>query len=137
MKQRSTAALSVGLFLLVMGGTVQSAQEKQTLETRVQQLEFQISADSATIETLLLDVQTLQAQQAKVNSYLVAQAEQAELMAKTLDSSEAEGFAQGINYTSRELLLAGWRAQIATQRTNVPGMEKKPGATKTAGRAGR
>jgi len=137
MKQRSTAALSVGLFLLVMGGTVQSAQEKQTLEARVQQLEFQTSADTATIESLLLDVQTLQAQQAKVHSYLVAQAEQAELMAKTLDESEAEGFTKGINFHSRELLIAGWRAQIATQRANVPGMEKKPGAAEKAGRARR
>jgi uncharacterized coiled-coil protein SlyX len=137
MKQRSTAALSVGLLLLVMGGTVQSAQEKQTLEARVQQLEFQTSADAATIETLLLDVQTLQAQQAKVTSYLTAQAKEAGRLSKTLDTAEAQGFAQGINYPARESLLAGWRAQIATQLTNVPGAKEKPGETKTARRTTR
>ncbi|MCA8979836.1 MAG: hypothetical protein KDC14_07400 [Planctomycetes bacterium] len=137
MKHRSTAALSVGLFLLVMGGTVQSAQEKQTLEARVQQLEFQTSADTATIQTLLGDVQTLQAKQAKVESYLVAQAEEAERMARVLDDAEAKGYTQGINYPAREALLAGWRAQIATQRANVPGSEKKPAAPTQGRRASR
>lgn len=137
MKQSSTAALSVGLFLLVMGGTVHSAQEKQTLEERVQQLEFQTSADAATIETLLLDVRTLQAQQAKVQSYLTAQAEEAERMSKTLDIAEAEGFTKGINYPAREALLAGWRAQIATQRANVPGTDKQPDAPAQGRRAAR
>lgn len=137
MKQFSTAAISVGLFLLVMGGTVQSAQEKRTLEQRVQELEFQISADAASMQTLLGDVKTLQAQQAKVQSYLAAQAEEAADLAKTLDNAEAAGFAQGINYHARELLLAGWREQIATQRANVPGLEKKPDPAGTGRRADR
>lgn len=137
MIQRSTAALSVGMFLLVMGGSVQSAQEKQTLETRVQQLEFQISTDSAVVMTLLDDVKKLQAHQAQVNSYLAAQVAQAQALAKTLDESEAEGFAQGINFRSRELLLAGWREQIATQQKNVPGTETKPAAPEQGRRAAR
>ena len=47
----------------------------------------------------------------------------AQAMAQVLDEAEAQGFAAGINYQSRETLLAGWRKQLATFQDLGP---KKP-----------
>ncbi len=137
MKQSSTLAVSVGLFLLALGGTVQSAQEKGTLEERVQDLEFQLKANRDVVDSLLAEVKDLQAHKASVETYLTAQALQAEAMAATLDESEREGFTQGINFKSREVLLAGWRDQLSELRANVPGMEKPRGDSKESRRATR
>jgi len=130
MNQRTTFVLSAGLFLLALGGSVQSAQEKKSLETRVQELEFQTAVDAETVQALMLDVQALQAHRSAVEHYLHAQAAEAQRMAATLNTSEEEGFTSGINFRSRELLLEGWHAQLEVLRKDVPGekLKKKPGA---------
>jgi hypothetical protein len=41
-------------------------------------------------------------------------------MESVLDESEKAGFTYGINASSRELLLSGWRDQLAAQQENLP-----------------
>jgi len=137
MKQRSSTALAVGLFLLALGGSVQSSQDKKTLETRVQELEFQVSVDAEMIQTLLLDIGALQTHRAQAENYFRAQSDEASRMAKVLDESEKEGFTSGINFHSRELLLGGWRSQLEVQGEDVPGAKLKLGTPKGEHRASR
>lgn len=54
-------------------------------------------------------------------------------LSRTLDSAEQKGFTAGINPSSREVLLSGWRAQLAKLQKNVPSLTKKK-AEETAGR---
>jgi len=62
----------------------------------------------------------------EVLKFLDAQAASCKTFAAVLDQSEALGFTQGINFESREVMLAGWRAHLAV-------MEKVPDAKKLAG----
>lgn len=56
--------------------------------------------------------------------YLDRQSRSADDMLSTLDRSEAEGFTAGINYRSREVLLAGWRSQLRETKKDLPGGQK-------------
>ena len=58
-------------------------------------------------------------------AYLNSVSKTAAEMSKTLDSVEAKGFTAGINPSSRETLLAGWRSQLAALQKNVPSLEKE------------
>lgn len=59
--------------------------------------------------------------------YLDRQSRAAEDMLSTLDRSEAEGFTAGINYRSRELLLAGWRSHLREVKKDLPGTQQPNG----------
>ncbi len=58
-------------------------------------------------------------------AYLEALSKTSAQMSKTLDSAEEKGFTAGINPSSRETLLSGWRAQLAKLQQNVPSLKKK------------
>ena len=104
-----------GLFLLtsislpVQGQT----QDSDALEARVAALEQELG-------TLQEENAQLLARLDKTQAYLQAQANAAAKMLETLDQSEAEGFTKGINYQSRETLLAGFRAFWKGVGTGVP-----------------
>jgi len=70
-------------------------------------------------------VVALEAKVEKIESYLGDQAKAAAALDKKLDESEKAGFTYGINPSSREALLAGFRAFTAGAQKNVPGEKKK------------
>jgi hypothetical protein len=72
-------------------------------------------------DAVLARLEILEKQMTQVQTWIQAQAKQAEALAAAVESSEKEGFVYGINPKSREVLLAAWRAHAATLRAAVPG----------------
>jgi hypothetical protein len=72
-------------------------------------------------DAVLARLEILEKQMAQVQTWIQAQAKQAETLAAAVEASEKEGFVYGINPKSREVLLAAWRAHAATLRAAVPG----------------
>jgi len=90
------------------------------LEERVAALETELAAErKKNEETRALLEQSI--------AYLDVQAQSAKTMLTTLDDVEREGFTPGINFRSREILLAGMRAVWGSTQQGVP---KLPGAAK-------
>jgi hypothetical protein len=90
---------------------------QQGLEGRVATLETQLALTSKrNDETRALLEQTL--------AYLDKQGTASDALLGVLDESEKAGFAMGENWHSRELLLAGLRAYLGTQK----GAPKVPAA---------
>ncbi len=54
-------------------------------------------------------------------SYLERRSKAAAELARVLSASEEAGFTFGINPNSREILLAGWRKELADRQKGVPG----------------
>ncbi|MEW6072578.1 MAG: hypothetical protein AB1726_08305 [Planctomycetota bacterium] len=111
-----------------------SAQEAATpdLAARVTSLE----------KELALTRKELAAARALVDetvSYLGAQAEGARAMLAALDAAEEAGFTAGINFRSREILLAGLRSRWGAMATGLPKPPKAepPPAAGPAAPAGR
>ena len=119
--QKLILVLAAGAALFTISGSAQVAQDNATLEERVAELERALEearaplaglSDSAAAEAATLDAVTV---------YLQSQAKQAAEMTRTLATAEKQGFVAGINYPSRETLLAGWRSQLAAQQKGLPG----------------
>lgn len=87
------------------------AKRVEALETEVQALRTELKATRA-----LLD---------ETSRYLESQARAAKDLQGTFDAAEKAGYTAGINFRSRELLLAGWRSYTGTLQKGVPG--RKPG----------
>ena len=106
--------VSTGWFLR---GDAQEAGQDSPLEARVVALEKALAdEEKAHTETRAILDQTVE--------YLQASSQSAGRMMGVLDSVEAAGFTAGINYKSREMLLAGLRDQYRTAQASVP--QSKP-----------
>jgi len=120
------AAVVAGLW----SGATPRAQAPQgpTLDERVAALERALADEEAQhAETrALLDTTLI---------YLDAQSQAANKLLAVLDQAEAEGFTAGINFRSRELLLAGFRAYWGTKGKGLP-EPKTPPQAQEAGRVG-
>jgi len=119
--QKLILALAASAALFTISGSAQVAQDNATLEERVAELEQALEearsqlaglSESAAVEAATLDAVTV---------YLQNQAKQAAEMTTTLAKAEKQGFVAGINYPSRETLLAGWRSQLLAQQKGLPG----------------
>ncbi|MBK9387911.1 MAG: hypothetical protein IPN34_24095 [Planctomycetes bacterium] len=77
--------------------------------------------ESRPSDAVLARLEILEKQMTQVQTWIQAQAKQAEALAAALDTSEKEGFIYGINPKSREVLLVAFRAHAATLREAVPG----------------
>ena len=77
-------------------------------------------------DAVLTRLEILEKQVSQMQTWIQAQAKQAESLAAALDTSEKEGFIYGINPKSREVLLAAFRAHAATLRAAVPGQAPAP-----------
>jgi len=96
---------------------------QQDLTARVAALEEELAASKKkNDETRALLEQTL--------AYLETQVQGAKTLLTVLDESEREGFTPGINFRSRELMLAGFRAYWGGMQQGLPKVPPKavPGA---------
>jgi len=95
------------------------------LEARVAKLEEELAAQKQkNEETRRLLEQTV--------AYLGGRAKGAQTLLGVLDQAEELGFTAGINFQSREALLAGWRAYWGETEKGLPKLPeppKEPGAT--------
>lgn len=113
------AALGAGLASFNGAPSIEGAQDdRQDLQTMVIELQSEVqelrtmaeNSERVTRETI---------------AYLTTLSKTSSELSKTLDSAEEKGFTAGINPSSRETLLSGWRAQLAKLQENVPSLTKK------------
>lgn len=69
---------------------------------------------------LVAQVQELELKVLALEKWVAAQQTQSKLTVAALDQAEAAGFVPGINYSSREILLAAWRAEAAQVQGPAP-----------------
>jgi hypothetical protein len=101
----------------------QVAQEAEAPEQAVEaspDLLKRIQALEAEVADLRAKQVEAKGQLEKTLTYLQRQAKSADAMLATLDASESEGFVAGINYHSREILLAGLRSYLDEVKKDVP-----------------
>lgn len=97
--------VAVGLALgqSLASSTLASAQDPFT----------QDPVDKPADDALAAKVQELELKVTALESWVAAQQAQATLTVAALAEAEAAGFTAGINFKSREILLAAWRAEAA------------------------
>jgi len=102
------------LLLAVFSGMCQPPVhgQDQTLENRVAQLERRLADTEALLDETV--------------GYLHTMAKASSSMLEVLDQSQELGFTAGINFKSREVLLAGFRAYWANAMKDVPGVPVEP-----------
>ena len=106
--------LLAALSLLLAAALTHGQDETQaSLEDRVAALQVEVATLRTDLEEARTDLETVQA-------FLEKSAKEAEAMRGVLDQSEEAGFTFGINPRSREILLQGWRKQLANQAKGLP-----------------
>lgn len=96
-----------------------AARPQDAQEARVAALEIELAAlRKQNDETRALLEETV--------GYLNEQASAAKSLLGTLDRSEEAGFTKGINFQSREILLAGFRAYWGAAEKGVPKLPASP-----------
>lgn len=124
--------LAAGLCLLVSGlafarSPVASAAQGGSTDERVATLERELSITNARLLAAEKELKDAVGLLEQVSTYLEVQGQASDAMMTTLEASEAAGFAWGENFRSREILLAGWRDQLAAVKQSLP--RAKPVAT--------
>jgi putative NADPH-quinone reductase len=132
MRNAILPAVLLGAALFATGAWSDERVQNADLESRVADLETQLSESRRALEQLSRDQAELRATDQAVLAYLGRQAAAANTMQTVLDSVEAKGFTAGINPDSRTTLLAGLRT-LFTHTADVP----KAGAQQTAPANGR
>ena len=66
-------------------------------------------------------VEALEGRVVAVEGYLAAQVEADKALLTAVDRSVDQGFTAGINFPSRETLVAAWRARAAAAAKGLPG----------------
>jgi chromosome segregation ATPase len=127
-------ALGLGAALFALTGSAQNSQEKADLSQKVEALEkelVQAKAEIAGFETALTkNTETLD----QIARWIEGQADSAAGLASTLDAAEDQGFTAGINFGSRETLLAGWRKALSETQKGLGKGKAKTEAKGTARR---
>lgn len=112
--QRSTPILFLAGGVVAVGlalGQSLASSGPERLQDPVEQ-----PADPA----LLATVEALQQRVTTLEAWVAAQQAQSKLTFAALAAAEAAGFTAGINFKSREILLAAWRAEEATVQAAGP-----------------
>jgi hypothetical protein len=112
MKETTRLALAgLGAAMLVLAASASSPAEVD-LTQRVETLELDLERARQKVTGLSEEVARTGAVLDRLQKWVAAQAEGAKSLSATLDTSEQQGFTAGINFTSRETLLAGWRQSL-------------------------
>lgn len=107
-----------GLTALVAGlglGTEATSTEQDALEKRVQALETKLAEGANAI-----------ARVEAIEEYLAAQSAADAAVIKAVDEAVDQGFTSGINFKSRETLVAAWKARAEAAAANLPAPKKAP-----------
>jgi hypothetical protein len=106
----------VGLLGALVCGTAFSQQGggKDDLEARV-------AAQEQRIDELARELSETRALLDEAVTYQKARSKAAQAMLPVFQTAEDKGYTAGINYESREVLLAGWRKFMADAGKGLPG----------------
>jgi hypothetical protein len=124
------ALLCAGVALVALRGEAGEVHGQDDLEARVEALEQAAVKLGAANAELAEGFGLNRALIDETIAYLEAQSKSAQALTETLAESEALGYTAGINFESRELLLAGWRARLKAIQKDLPGVEQKAPAKK-------
>ena len=106
-------------------GLASSNAVPQRAQDDAQDLEAIVLGLQSEVDDLRETVENSERVTRETIAYLEGLSKTSAEMSKTLDSAEQKGFTAGINPSSRETLLSGWRAQLKKLQQNVPSLEKK------------
>ncbi|MDP6538281.1 MAG: hypothetical protein QF903_03270 [Planctomycetota bacterium] len=126
MRTSITQALLAGAALLSLAGAPQDPDGGARLAERVDSLERELSTTRASLAALTTEASSTADLARRTAAWARAQAAAATAMTATLDAAEGAGFTKGINFTSREILLAGWRRSLAALGEDLPGGAARP-----------
>jgi len=133
MKTVSVLVLASAVVIVAASGFSRSAASdvQDPVTHKIEILEQDLLSNRQKTEALAAELGETKAALLKTLRYLDAQAKVAQAMETTLDDSEKAGFTYGINPESRQLLLKGWREQLAGAQKDVPALpESKPDPAK-------
>ena len=124
--------LGLGLTQVPDRSVAASAQEAgQDDTTQDEGLSARVDALEAEVVALKQQVATATALVEESARYLAGAKARSEALLTTFDAVEKAGFTAGINFHSRELLLAGMRAYAADEAKGLPGAKQpEPAAGK-------
>lgn len=108
--------IGVGLVVIVaLAGAARGGHQQPQVD-----LEARVAALEAELQRAAARALELEERAERLERYVASLARSSESLAAALQAAEEAGFTAGINPRSRELLLAGWRAHLATQRAGLP-----------------
>jgi hypothetical protein len=111
------APTAVLLSLFLGLGLAQDPPPDESLTQRVAALEEEVAA-------LRKEVDAGKALAEETTRYLAGAKQRSDALLGTFDEAEKLGFTAGINFTSREVLLAGLRAYVRDEAAGLPGAKK-------------
>jgi hypothetical protein len=106
------------------------AQDPPAEETQDQALSRRVEVLEQELATMKLEVEAGKTLDLETARYLAGAQERSEALLAVFDEAEKKGFIAGINFTSREVLLAGLRAYVRDEAVGIP-QPKQPEAKKT------
>jgi septal ring factor EnvC (AmiA/AmiB activator) len=118
--QLSFAAAALALLATSMAYTSSSAQSQDPVGQRLDAMQKDILDSRTRMEQAVEELKGARKTLEEAQKYIEAQSKAAKAMAEVLDQSEKEGFTYGINASSREVLLRGWREQLDALQAGVP-----------------
>lgn len=119
---------SAAFVVLAVGTGLAFSQGQGTPDAskKIEVLENDLISTRQKTEAMVLELVETKTMLAKTIQYLDAQAKNAAAMSAALDDSERAGFTFGINPESRQILLRGWREQLAAMQAEVPTLTVAP-----------
>lgn len=132
MKKLLPTGIALALFLSL--GLAQPPVQEPAPKPNVDSAQGDAKSDvSARLKALEAEVATLKAELAasktmldETTRYLAGAKSRSEALLKTFDVAQEQGFTAGINFTSRETLLAGLRAYAKGESEGLPGAKPAP-----------
>jgi hypothetical protein len=120
MKHQLIFAASALALLATSMAYTSSAQSQDPIGARLDAMQKDILDSRTRMEQAVEELKGTRKTIEEAQKYIEAQSKAAKAMAEVLDESEKQGFTYGINAGSREVLLAGWRAQLEKLQAGVP-----------------
>ena len=120
MKHQLIFAVSAFALLATSMAFTSSAQSQDPVQQRLDAMQKDILDSRTRMEQAIEELKGTRKTIDEAQKYIDAQAKAAKSMAEVLDESEKAGFTYGINASSREVLLAGWREQLVVLQEGVP-----------------
>ena len=123
---KKTFSLVLAGAFLVSGLTVSRVRAHQDQDPRIALEERMIELEQVVAEFAARN-EALNARLEQVIVYLDQRAKSGHTLLQEIGESESLGFTAGINFNSREVLIAAWRTYHGEQQKNLPKPARKRG----------
>lgn len=110
---------ALGLFAAGLASGPLASGPQEDTPSQLETLRTQIRTVGDTVKTLKADQEAMQAQVDGMTQFLTDHGARADALLGSLDASEVLGFTKGINFSSREELLAGFRTFLNSTKDGL------------------